>query len=116
MNKLVKQALSRAVALAILGLSGGAANATVNVQCPDDTNGNGIPPTDIHGVVLDPADTDDPNVKCMHLTAGDSFVVMSDSNPLYTFGFADNTNVAEDNIVAPRRPPAVTAPCHSINH
>ena len=32
-----------------------------------------------------------PNAKCMHLTAGDGFSVMSDGKAIYTFGFADAT-------------------------
>ncbi len=75
-----KRAIPAAVLLALLGTPY-AAMAVVNVQCPGDTNGDGI--------IDDP--TVKPNARCMHLTAGDGFIVMSDGNPLYTFGFADVT-------------------------
>ena len=49
--------------------------AAFNIQCPADTNGDGI--------------SDDPNVVCLHLAAGDGFVNMADgTNTLYTFGFS----------------------------
>ena len=37
---------------------------------------------------------------CMSLIAGDSFVVMSDSNPLYTFGFGNQTGTLPADIIA----------------
>jgi FtsP/CotA-like multicopper oxidase with cupredoxin domain len=109
MNELLKKhALSAAVSLALLG-GMGAAQAAVNVQCPEDTNQNGIPPADIYGNPLDAADTDQPNIKCMHLTAGDGFAEMSDGHPMYTFGFANKTgsspaDVIADGILAARWP------------
>jgi FtsP/CotA-like multicopper oxidase with cupredoxin domain len=44
--------------------------------------------------------TVNPNARCMHLTAGDGFVNMSDGNPLYTFGFADKTGSAPTEVIA----------------
>ena len=95
MNKFTKKALKGAIALALLGTMG-SAGAVVNVQCPGDDGSNG-------GVAGD-AVIDDPstpsNVKCMHLTAGDSFVLMSDDNPMYTFGFGDRTGTAPVDVIA----------------
>jgi len=105
MNKfLQKRALPAAILLALLGGSG-AATAVVNVQCPGDDGSNGGVAGD--AIIDDP--TVNPNAKCMHLTAGDGFVNMSDGNPLYTFGFADKTGSAPteaigDGILAARWP------------
>ncbi len=87
-----KNALPAAVSLALLG-GMGAASAAVNVQCPGDNNGD-----------ADWDDVDDSaqpaNTKCVHLIAGDSFVNMSDGNPLYIFGYADQTGTAPENVIA----------------
>ena len=71
--------------LLALGLMSNA-DAAVFVQCPGDKNGDAIPegPTD-------------PNLKCMHLGAGDGFVKMADGKLQYTFGFSDLTGVTEKN-------------------
>lgn len=98
MNRVKKSAIGMAVSLALLGGTG-AAFAAVNVQCPGDKDGDaawnaknekapgqkGGPPA---------------NIKCMHLIAGDSFAVMSDTNPLYTFGFADITGTPPADAIA----------------
>ena len=107
-KKFTKSALAAAVSLVLLG-GMGTLHAAVNVQCPEDTNQNGIPPTDIYGHVLDAADVDQPHVKCMHLTAGDGFSEMSDGHAQYTFGFADHTSslpseAIADGILAARWP------------
>jgi FtsP/CotA-like multicopper oxidase with cupredoxin domain len=60
------------------------ARGEVAVQCPGDTNGDAIPD--------DPATP--PNVKCVHLGAGDGFVTMADGRPLYIFSFSDLTGVS----------------------
>jgi FtsP/CotA-like multicopper oxidase with cupredoxin domain len=36
----------------------------------------------------------------MHLTAGDSFAIMSDGNPQYIFGFGDRTGTAPADVIA----------------
>jgi FtsP/CotA-like multicopper oxidase with cupredoxin domain len=54
----------------------------VHVQCPGDTNGDAIPDDPVA-----------PNVKCLHLGAGDGFVTMADGRPLYSFGFTNLTGV-----------------------
>lgn len=77
-------------ALALLGAAG-ISNAAVNVQCPGDTDGDSV---------IETPDPDHPNAKCVHLIAGDSFAVMSDDNPMYTFGFADQTGTAPEDVIA----------------
>ena len=52
--------------------------------CPTDTNGDGF--------------SDDPNVVCKHLGAGDGLTMMADGYPQYVFGFTDVTGVP-DNLV-----------------
>ena len=81
MNKLIKKALPSAIALALLG-GANLVSAAVNVQCPGDTDGD---------AVIDSPDPDHPNAVCKHLIAGDSFSVMSDGNPMYMFGFGEQT-------------------------
>lgn len=63
--------------------------ADVNVQCPGDTDGDAV------------IDTPDPNhsdAVCMHLVAGDGFVVMADGRSQYMFGFMDATGVPPDQV------------------
>jgi FtsP/CotA-like multicopper oxidase with cupredoxin domain len=75
-------------ALLILGLPG-LAQADVFIQCPGDINNDAIPDAGA-----------DPNVTCMHLTAGDGFVTMADGEETYMFGFADVTGVPGDEAIA----------------
>jgi len=89
-----KSALPAAVSLALMG-GMGTAGAVVNVQCPGDDGSNGGVAGD--AVIDDP--TVNPNAKCMHLIAGDSFVNMSDGNPLYTFGFGNQTGTDPANVI-----------------
>ena len=88
MNRLKRSALSMAVSLSLLGGSG-ATYAAVNVQCPGDKNGDAD--WNDNGEKM-PGEPGGPavNTKCLHLIAGDSFVKMSDGNPLYTFGFGED--------------------------
>ncbi len=67
-----------------------AAQAEVFVQCPGDTNGDGV---------IDAPDPDHPHAKCMSLTAGDGFVTMANGEKAYSFGFNDVTGVPEANVV-----------------
>ncbi|MEN8178803.1 MAG: multicopper oxidase domain-containing protein [Pseudomonadota bacterium] len=90
MKIFTKKALSGAIAIALLGMMG-SAGAVVNVQCKGDTDGD---------AVIDSPDPDHPNAKCMSLIAGDSFAVMSDTNPLYIFGFGDQTGTLPENLIA----------------
>jgi FtsP/CotA-like multicopper oxidase with cupredoxin domain len=57
-----------------------AQSGAVYTQCPGDTNGDSIPDASAN-----------PNVKCMHLAAGDGFITMADGRRLYIFGFSDMT-------------------------
>ena len=49
--------------------------AGILVQCPTDTNGDGV--------------SDDPNVICLHLSSGDGFTKMADGKDQYIFSFAE---------------------------
>ena len=84
------------LALAVGFALSGPAYAVVNVQCPGDDGSNGGVAGD--AVIDDP--TVNPNAKCMHLIAGDSFVNMSDGNPIYTFGFGNQTGTAPADVIA----------------
>ena len=96
MNRIFeKHVLSAAVLLALLG-GVNTASAVVNVQCPGDDGSNGGVAGD--AVIDDP--TVNPNAKCIHLIAGDSYVNMSDGNPLYTFGFGDQTGTPPGDVIA----------------
>jgi FtsP/CotA-like multicopper oxidase with cupredoxin domain len=90
MKTFTPRAIIGLFALALLGAAG-SSNAAVNVQCPGDTDGD---------AVIDTPDAAHPTAKCMHLTAGDSFVNMSDGNPMYTFGFGDRTGVAPQDVIS----------------
>ena len=75
----------------LLLFAAGSAQAAVNVQCPGDTNGN---------AQQDDGETIADNVVCKHLVAGDGFATMSDGNPLYTFGFGEQTGTLPENVIA----------------
>jgi len=64
--------------------------ADVNVQCPGDTNGDGV---------IDSPDPEYPNARCMSVTAGDGFAKMGDGVAMYTFGFHDVTGTAPENVM-----------------
>ena len=102
MNRLKKSALNTAVTLALLG-GVGAANAVVNVQCPGDNDGDAAWNTTTGRFKDDPPGSRNGppiNTKCMHLIAGDSFTVMPDGNPMYTFGFGDQTGTPPADVIA----------------
>ncbi|MCU7892078.1 MAG: multicopper oxidase domain-containing protein [Candidatus Thiodiazotropha sp. (ex Ustalcina ferruginea)] len=89
MKFFTNKALSGAIAITLLGMIG-SAGAVVNIQCPGDTDGD---------AVID--DTNAPgNHKCMSLIAGDSFAIMSDDNPMYIFGFGDQTGTPEADVIS----------------
>lgn len=71
------------------------------VQCPDDADGDGIPPYHLDGTVLDTDDVsdDDPNIGCMHLTGGDGWVTMGDGTELYIFSFSDVSSIAQTEVL-----------------
>ena len=90
-TELRKNLLAAAVSLALLG-GAGAAGASVNVQCPGDNDGDAAWNT--------PGEVKPPNVRCMHLVAGDGFSEMSDGHPAYTLGFSDRTGVKPADVIA----------------
>jgi FtsP/CotA-like multicopper oxidase with cupredoxin domain len=95
MNRSARTTVLSALVVAGLMVLGTSARAqsqygSIYTQCPGDTDGDGIPN------VVDP---DHPNVKCMHLAAGDGYVTMADGHPLYTFGFSDVTGVMPADVV-----------------
>lgn len=91
MKLFTKKALDGAIAIALLGMMG-TAGAVVNVQCPGDTDGDAA--WDSAG------ETQPANTECMSLIAGDSFAIMSDTNPLYIFGFGDQTGTPPADLIA----------------
>lgn len=64
------------------------AAAHISVQCPEDTDADGVPDIDL------------PDVVCIHLAAGDGFVKMADGYLQYIFSFSDVTTVPQDQVVA----------------
>lgn len=73
-----------AAAMAPAGADQGPSPMVVNVQCPGDTDGDSV---------IDTPDPNHPDAVCMHLGAGDGFVVMADGRGQYMFGFTDLTGV-----------------------
>ena len=63
------------IALLLLFLGVSPVGAGILVQCPTDTDGDGV--------------SDDPNVDCLHLSSGDGFVKMADGRDQYIFSFAE---------------------------
>jgi len=57
-----------------------------HLQCPGDTDGDGI--------------SDDPAILCVHLAAGDGFIKMADGTDLYIFGFSNVTGVPESSVIS----------------
>jgi len=102
MNKLTRTVFCMTSSLALLGGSV-TANAGVNVQCPGDNDGDAAWNTTTGRFKDDPPGSRNgppANTKCMHLIAGDSFAVMPDGNPMYTFGFGDQTGTAPADVIA----------------
>jgi len=92
MNRIFKKhVLPASVLLVLLGW-GSTASAVVNVQCPCDNNGDAD--------CLDAGETAIDGLRCMHLIAGDSFVVMPDGNPIYIFGYGDQTGTDPADVIA----------------
>lgn len=94
----------------ILLLGAVPARAEVRFQCPANLMTDGTGPG---GVRIDPVtgfatgETDDPNVRCIHLAAGDGFVNMADKLradapggwPQYIFSFSDVTGVPDNQVM-----------------
>ena len=74
--------------------------AAVLTQCPGDLNGDCVP--DRYLLTLDgrpsttPNPSYDPNVKCMHLGAGDGAIRMADGRYMYIFSFSDLTGIKDN--------------------
>ncbi len=64
--------------------------ASVEVQCPGDTNGDAR----WTGTEVRP-----PNTDCLHIAAGDGFITMADGHPQYIFGFKDVTGMPADMVM-----------------
>jgi FtsP/CotA-like multicopper oxidase with cupredoxin domain len=102
MNRTKRAIALGGLALALTVLVATAAGAqtnpsgAINVQCPGDSNGDGIP----DGPVPDANGDGIPDIKCMHLTGGDGFVTMADGRTQYMFGFADVTGVAPSLVMS----------------
>jgi len=87
--------------LALVFVAGGA-GADVYVQCPGDTDGDGVIDD-----FTDPELLAHPNAVCMHITGGDGFINMADTTvtggargrQLYMFGFADVTGVPPLDVI-----------------
>ncbi len=105
MNSIKTKSSSAALLLLLLGASGGA-GAVPFTQCPGDdfiklADGTLVPGNDavpdqyLPNPISNLPDPTLPNpkfrpeVKCMHLSAGDGFVNMADGYPQYMFGFSD---------------------------
>ena len=61
-------------------------SANVLVQCPGDTNGDGI--------------SEDPNIVCRSITGGDGYTTMADGLDLYIFGFGNADGVPDNRVIA----------------
>ena len=72
-------------------------NGSIYTQCPGDLNGDGVPDPTLPDSSPNPRYR--PNVKCMHLAAGDGFITMADGKPSYTFGFSDVTGLLPSEVV-----------------
>lgn len=74
------------LAIAItMALGSTSVSAAVQVQCPGDKNGDAI--------IGGNGETANPDIKCMHLSAGDGYATMADGTPRYIFSFADVTGM-----------------------
>lgn len=70
--------------------------AQVTVQCRGDADGDSVPDPIVNGV---PNPDFDPDVRCMHLAAGDGFINMADGYLQYIFGFSNVTGTAPDMVM-----------------
>jgi FtsP/CotA-like multicopper oxidase with cupredoxin domain len=91
------------VALTILVLVvAGSAGADVYVQCPGDTDGDGVADD-----FTDPEYLAHPDAVCMSITGGDGYINMADNTvtgtergrQLYMFGFADVTGIPPLDVI-----------------
>lgn len=92
----IHRALVGGAALAAL-LAPPSAWAQTAIQCPGDLDGDAIPDPELPNNQPNPAYR--PEVRCLHLGAGDGFVTMADGRQLYMFGFSNLTGVPEDEVM-----------------
>jgi FtsP/CotA-like multicopper oxidase with cupredoxin domain len=69
--------------------------AEVLIQCPGDLNGDAVPDPFFPDTNTPNPDFD-PNVKCLHLGAGDGFATMADGHSQYIFSFTDLTGIKDE--------------------
>ncbi len=96
-NQVLRKTLIAMAAVAALGATA-SASAAVFVQCGPNNIGinaaTGSIKLKADGITPDlPA-----GVQCMHLTSGDGFISMADGRTLYSFGFADVTTKAANDV------------------
>jgi FtsP/CotA-like multicopper oxidase with cupredoxin domain len=84
--------------LLLFGLTVHPAEATVFTQVPGDLDGDCVPDPFLPGGPT-PNPAFRPNVRGMHLSAGDGFVRMADGTVLYCFGFSDVTGMTTDSVM-----------------
>ena len=87
----MKLRLICSIALSAILLCGTVADATIQVQCPGDTNGDAR---------WTGAEVRPPNTECLHLAAGDGFITMADGHLQYIFGFADVTGMPQGVVMS----------------
>lgn len=91
-NRLIANRLTLAVLMTLGGiaLAPPPAAAAIYTQCggPGDNNQDSVPDTGAN-----------PNVKCVHLTAGDGFVTMADGYLQYIFGFKNVTGLPASQVM-----------------
>jgi FtsP/CotA-like multicopper oxidase with cupredoxin domain len=93
----------RKVALTFLALAfAGSALADVYIQCPGDTDGDGVADD-----FTDPEYLAHPDAVCMSIAGGDGYINMADTTvtgaergrQLYMFGFSDVTGIAPRDVI-----------------
>ena len=92
MDRSIPQSLGACLVLVMLAPQ--VAPAQTAIQCPGDLDGDAIPDPVLGNNEPNPAYR--PEVKCVHLGAGDGFITMADGRRLYMFGFSDLTGIPQD--------------------
>ena len=99
MRTLIRKSITSVAALTLLSVAG-TAGAAVNVQCPGDKDGDAAWTGNGEKAPGENGAKAPDNTVCKHIIAGDSFVKMSDGNPLYTFGFGEQTGTLPEDVIA----------------
>jgi FtsP/CotA-like multicopper oxidase with cupredoxin domain len=90
MDRHIQQLLGACVVMTTLLAKEGAFAQTA-IQCPGDLDGDAIPDPTLPNNQPNPDYK--PQIRCMHLGAGDGFVTMADGRQLYMFGFSNLTGI-----------------------